>query len=300
MSGSQEEMAEKSPDNRRTSGGSGQGAILPIGGAEDKTDGNAESILRRFVELAGGKKADILVIPTASQSQEEMGEQYIKVFGKLGARSVDVLKVQNREDANQQAAIDQIMGASGIFITGGSQANLVALLCGTQVMEHVRARNAEGIVVAGTSAGASILPAHMMLGGTGLAGNSGDAAARKSMVEVGAGFALLEDIIIDQHFSQRGRMGRLLSVYAANPGLLGIGLDEDTAVLIDQDGTLEVLGSGMVTIVDGRNSVSDYFEREIGEVLTVANSHLFVLGPGRRFDLKQRQVMMDEIAAAAD
>jgi cyanophycinase len=109
------------------------------------------------------------------------------------------------------------------------------------------------------------------------------------MVELVAGFGLLQDIIVDQHFSQRGRMGRLMAAYAANPGLLGVGLDEDTAVLITQDGTLEVLGSSMVTMVDGRNSVSDYYERDVGEVLTVVDSHLFVLGPGRRFDLDARR-----------
>ena len=274
-----------------------QGPVMPIGGAEDRAANDAESILRRFVELAGGKKADILVVPTASQSQAEMGEQYIKVFSKLGARSVDVLKVQVRDEANEQAAIGQVTAASGIFITGGSQSRLVALLSGTRVMEAIRVRNAEGVVVAGTSAGASILASHMMLGGTGLAGTSSEAAARKNMVELAAGFGLLKDMIVDQHFSERGRMGRLLSVYAANPGLLCVGLDEDTAVLIDHTGMLEVLGSGMVTLVNGRNAISDYFDRDAGEVLTVANSHLFVLGPGRRFDLVQRQVIFEEVTA---
>ena len=105
------------------------------------------------------------------------------------------------------------------------------------------------------------------------------------MVELVAGFGLLQDVIVDQHFSQRGRMGRLLAVFAANPGLLGIGLDEDTAVLIDREGILEVLGSNMVTIVDGRDATSDYYEREVGEVLTVVRSSLHVLGPGRHFNL---------------
>jgi cyanophycinase len=167
----------------------------------------------------------------------------------------------------------------------------VALLAGTLVMESIRLRNAEGIVVAGTSAGASIVSAHLMSGGTGLAGNSNDAAARKGMVELVAGFGLLQDVIVDQHFSQRGRMGRLLSVFAGTPGLIGIGLDEDTAVLIDREGMLEVLGSNMVTIVDGRNTISDYFEREEGEVLSITGSSLHVLAGGRRFDLDARQAI---------
>ena len=270
-----------------------QGPVLPIGGAEDKNVNGDEVVLARFVDLAGGKRARIVVIPTASEEPEESGQGYVEVFGKLGAKGVDVLRIEARADANADPALEVLRGASGIFITGGDQARLVSLLAGTLVMECVRLRNAEGAVVAGTSAGASILASHMLVGGTGLAGNSNDAAARKAMVELVAGFGLLQDIIVDQHFSQRGRMGRLLSAYAANPGLLGVGLDEDTAVLIDRGGMLEVLGSGMVTIVDGRNATSDYYEREVGEVLTVADSHLFVLGPGRRFNLDTRRAIMD-------
>jgi cyanophycinase len=273
-----------------------QGPIMPIGGAEDK-DGDGESrksILKRFVELAGKKKAKILLIPTASEMQDEMVKDYTEAFGKLGVDSIDALSIKQREDANSEEALAKVDEATGIFITGGAQARLVSLITGTLLMEAIRRRNAENIVVAGTSAGASILASHMMLGGTGLAGNSGESAARKHMVELVAGFGLLQDIIIDQHFSERGRMGRLLSVFAANPGLLSIGLDEDTAVVIDGDGMLEVLGSGMVTIINGRNAQSDYFERKVGDVLTVVDSHLFVLGPGRRFDLNERQALMDE------
>ncbi len=270
-----------------------QGPVMPIGGSEDKDGDGGEAILTRFLDLAGGKRARIVVVPTASEVPEEMGQEYIDVFSRLGAKSVEVLEIRERTDANSDAAVELLQGASGIFITGGAQARLVALMAGTLSMECIRLRNAEGVVVAGTSAGASIVASHLMSGGTGLAGDSGSAAARKGMVELVAGFALLQDIIIDQHFSQRGRIGRLLSVYAANPGLLGIGLDEDTAVVIDREGMLEVLGSGMVTIVDGRNAVSDYYEREIGEVLTVVDSHLFVLGPGRRFDLNERRPIID-------
>ena len=270
-----------------------QGPVMPIGGAEEKDVDGGKEVLERFVALAGGKKAQIVVVPTASETPEEMGQEYIDVFGKMGAKSVDVLDIKEREDANADPALGMLGEATGIFMIGGAQARLVALIGGTLAMECIRLRNAEGVVVAGTSAGASILASHMMLGGTGLAGNSGSAAARKHMVELVAGFRLLQDIIVDQHFSQRGRMGRLLAAYAANPGLLGVGLDEDTAVLIDREGMLEVLGTGMVTIVDGRNATSDYFEREVGEVLTVVDSHLFVLGPGRRFDLDTRRPIMD-------
>jgi cyanophycinase len=206
------------------------------------------------------------------------------------------VRVEERPDANAQETLQILGQASGIFITGGDQARLVQLLVGTRVMDCVRLRNAEGVIVAGTSAGASVVSAHVMAGGTGVGGDSNDAAARKGMVDVVAGFGLLQDMIIDQHFSQRGRLGRLVAAFAANPGLIGIGLDEDTAVIIDREGTLEVLGSNMVTIVDGRNTMSDYFEREEGEVLTITQSSLHVLAHGRRFDVDARRVI--EMVAA--
>ena len=266
-----------------------QGPVMPIGGAEDKDPGS--EVLERFIALAGGEQARIAIIPTASEEAQEAGERYVKVFRKMGAAEADWLRVETREDANAESALDLLREATGIFITGGDQARLVALLAGTLVMECIRLRNAEGVVVAGTSAGASIVSAHLMSGGTGLAGDSSDAAARKGMVELVAGFGLLQDVIVDQHFSQRGRIGRLMSVFAANPGLLGIGLDEDTAVLIDREGTMEALGSNMVTIVDGRNTMSDYFERESGEILTITKSSLHVMARGRCFDLNERYVI---------
>ena len=266
-----------------------QGLVMPIGGAEETEPGG--EVLGRFVELAGGKGARIAIIPTASDDPQRSGEGYAKLFRELGAKKVDWLRVEQRADANAEGTLALLKEATGIYITGGDQARLVRLLVGTLVMECIRMRNADGVIVAGTSAGASILSALMMAGGTGIGGDSNGAAARKGMVDVVAGFGLLQDIIIDQHFSQRGRMGRLLSVFAGTPGLVGIGLDEDTAVLIDREGTLEVLGSNMVTIVDGRDTISDYFDREEGEVLTIAGSSLHVLAHGRQFDLDARQAI---------
>ncbi len=277
-----------------------QGPVLPIGGAEERELGG--EILERFVALAGGDAARIAVIPTAAGEPQESGERYVKLFGKMGAAHADWLRVAKRADANSDEALALLEQATGVFVTGGGQARLVELLGGTRVMECIRERNAAGVVVAGTSAGASIVAAHALVGGSGIT-PSGDAAARKGMVELAAGWGLLQDVVIDQHFSQRGRLGRLLSAFAANPGLVGIGLDEDTAALIDRDGILETLGNGMVTIVDGRDATSDYFERQPGEVLTVARSSLHVLGPGRRFDLTTRQPLPfteTEMEAAAD
>jgi len=262
---------------------------MPIGGAEETEPGG--EILERFIDLAGGKRARIAIIPTASDDRQRSGEGYAELCREVGVKKADWLRVERREDANAEPVLALLREATGIYITGGDQARLVRLLVGTLVMECIRLRNADGVIVAGTSAGASILSALMMAGGTGIGGDSNGAAARKGMVDTVAGFGLLQDIIIDQHFSQRGRMGRLLSVFAGTPGLIGIGLDEDTAVLIDREGTLEALGSNMVTIVDGRNTVSDYFDRQNGEVLTITGSSLHVLSDGRRFDVDARQVI---------
>jgi cyanophycinase len=277
--------AVASAPSRRVS----QGPVMPIGGAEETKPGG--EILERFVDLAGGKKAHIAIIPTASDDPQRSGEGYATLFREMGVKEADWLRVERREDANAEPALVLLREATGIYITGGDQARLVRLLVGTLVMECIRMRNADGVVVAGTSAGASILSALMMAGGTGIGGDSNGAAARKGMVDVVAGFGLLQDVIIDQHFSQRGRMGRLLSVFAGTPGLVGIGLDEDTAVLIDREGTLEALGSNMVTIIDGRDTLSDYFDRKEGEILTITGSSLHILADGRRFDLDTRRVI---------
>jgi cyanophycinase len=266
-----------------------QGPVMPIGGAEETEPGG--EILERFVDLAGSSDARIAIIPTASDDPQRSGEGYAELFRKLGAKKADWLRVEQRSDANTEEPLSLLREATGMFITGGDQTRLVELLVGTLVMECIRTRNADGVVAAGTSAGASILSTLMMAGGTGVGGDSNGSAARKGMVDVVAGFGLLQDIIIDQHFSQRGRLGRLLSVFAGTPGLIGVGLDEDTAVLIDREGTLEVLGSNMVTIVDGRNTISDYFDREEREVLTITGSSLHVLAGGRRFDVDARQAI---------
>jgi len=265
------------------------GPVMAIGGAEDRTsDGE---ILGRFVEIAGGDQAHILIIPTASEDPAKAGKTYIDVFGKHGVKQVDVLDIDDRVTANDPSLCERLEKASGVFITGGDQARLVTRLFGTAFSECLRVSNAKGVAVGGTSAGASAVSSHMMLGGTGEAGNSNDAAARKGMVDTVAGLGLVEDMVIDQHFSERGRMGRLLSAFAANPGLIGIGLDQDTAVIIDSDDIAEVVGTGMVTIVDGRMPTSDYFDKEVGDVLTVTGSTLHVLSPGRRFDLRERRAL---------
>jgi cyanophycinase len=286
-------MAEReAPDESVTSidmGPARTGQVIAIGGAEDRDPTCQESILAEFVRLSGGKRARVAIIPTASADPTATGNEYRRLFRTFGVKAADVLEVDEREDANQAAAVDALKGAGGVFITGGDQARLVSLLVGTRVMETIRQCSQEGTVVAGTSAGASILAAHMMVPSAIPGLETSNGSPRKSATDLVSGFGLLQDLIIDQHFSQRGRMGRLLEAFAANPGLIGLGIDEDTAAVIDVTGRLTVLGSGAVTIVDGRNTTSDYFDRAPGEIVTVIDSHLFVLGPGRQFDLRTRR-----------
>src|SRR5688500_2704567 len=163
------------------------GPVMPVGGAESK-DSQA-AILTRFLKEAGGKRARILVVPTASEAAAEAGQRYTEVFTTLGAASVDVLQVEQRSDANSLAVVDQLNNATGVYITGGDQARLVSLLLGTLVMDSLRQRNGEGVIGAGTSAGASIMAAHLLIGGSDvITVNSNSSAARRSMVDIGAGF----------------------------------------------------------------------------------------------------------------
>jgi cyanophycinase len=259
-----------------------RGPIMAIGGAEDKF--RERVILSTFVELAGGRKARIAIVPTAS-SIESAGVRYKALFLDLGVASAEVIYIADREDANGHAPLHLLEKATGIFLTGGNQMRLAAIIGGTRAAEIVRAQNDDGAVVAGTSAGASILSSHMVAFGA-----SGE-TPRQRMAQMVAGFGLLPGMVIDQHFRQRDRIGRLLALVAANPGLLGIGVDEDTAAVFDHRGTLEVIGRQSITVVDGTHMFSDIFQVKGHGGITVSGAVLHVLTPGRRFDLTERKLL---------
>lgn len=258
------------------------GPILAIGGAEDKLDDKI--ILSTFVQLAGGRGARIAIVPTAS-SIEAAGERYKAIFLGMGAWSAEVVYLADRQDANSDAPQELLEPATGIFITGGNQLRLAALVGGTRVGRMVQHRHAEGAIVAGTSAGASILSSHMVAFGA-----SGQ-TPRQRMANMVAGFGLVPGVIIDQHFRQRDRIGRLLMLVASNPALLGLGIDEDTAALFNHEGVLEVVGRHSVTVVDGSDAFSDVFQVKGHGDITVSGAKLHVLPPGRRFDLTSRQLL---------
>jgi len=255
---------------------------MAIGGAEDKFRDRV--ILSRFAELAGGPDAHITVIPTAS-SIESAGERYRAIFLGMGVDHVDIAVVGDRPDANSDAVIEMIRRATGIFITGGNQMRLAAILGGTRVMKTILERNVQSAVVAGTSAGASILSSHMVAYGA--SGNS----PRMRMAQMVAGFGLVPGAIIDQHFRQRDRLGRLMMMVASNPSLLGVGVDEDTAAIFTHDGCLEVLGRHSVTIIDGSDAYTDVYRVKGHGGITLSGAKIHVLTSGHTFDTISRTLV---------
>ncbi len=258
-----------------------RGFIVPIGGAEDKE--GAANILRKFIEVAGGRTARIVIIPTAS-TLEDTGKRYEKLFRKLGADEAKSLPFASRDDAGKGEWLDYIEKANGIFVTGGNQLRLTTILGGTAVAKAIRRANARGVAVGGTSAGAAILSEHMIAYGA--EGHTPHAGA----VSLVPGFGLTNRIIIDQHFRQRDRLGRLLTALAYNPFAVGIGLDEDTAAFIDHAKKITVVGAGAITIVDASElSHSTIADTKEGKPVCMTNVRLHVLVDGGTFDLETRR-----------
>ncbi len=279
-------MPSKVPD------GATRGWIVPIGGAENKE--NDRHILERFVRVSGGADADIVVIPTASR-MNETGPRYEKLFADLGARRVTVMDFDTRRDCQEPGRLERLEDASGIFFTGGNQLRLTTLLGGTPVAKLIRSRNASGVTVGGTSAGASILSEHMIA-----FGDEGSSVISGS-VRLAPGLGLTNRFIIDQHFRQRDRLGRLLTALAYNPFAVGIGLDEDTAAFIGPDETVEIEGSGGVTIVDGADvSYSSIDEVSEGQPVCMLGLRLHILVAGATFNLRTRTASAGALARAKE
>ena len=269
--------------------GEERGWIIPIGGAEEKE--NDRAILARFVELCGGADADIVVIPTASKLLST-GPRYVEIFTDLGVRSVESMDFDTRRDAEESRRVDRIERATGVFFTGGNQLRLATYLGGTAVAKAIRIANARGMHVAGTSAGASFLSEHMIAfgeeGSTPIAG----------MVRLAPGLGLTNRFIIDQHFRQRDRLGRLATSLAYNPFAVGIGLDEDTAAFISPDNTVEVLGSGGVTVVDAAGlQFSSMAQVDEGQPVCLLGLSFHILVAGATFNLHTRKASAGALLA---
>jgi len=261
-----------------------RGYVIPIGGAEEKN--NNPDILKKFVELCGGKDANIVIIPTASKL-EDTGERYEKLFEGLGAGYTYSLPITKRTEAKDERLLQHLEKATGIFITGGNQLRLSTILGGTPVAQAIRRKNAQGTHVAGTSAGAAIISQHMIIGG------NSDIVPTKDCVSLAPGLGLNNQLIIDQHFNQRNRLSRLLSAVSYNPFLIGIGLDEDTAIFINENNIFEVVGSGSVTVIDPSDcEYSSMAEVSRGGVITIVNVKLHILAAGSRFDVTNKVTLI--------
>lgn len=212
---------------------------------------DGKPILARFVELSGGPGSRIAVITAASRHHAEMMEVYTRAFGGLGLRDLVPVRVDSRAEADDPRIARLLAGAGGIFMTGGDQRRLVALVGGTALECAMHRAFEEGTCIGGTSAGASALSEHMLAAGEPLSAPD----ERAPMTSAGLGF--LRGAAVDEHFSERRRLGRLLSVVASNPELLGMGIDEDTAIVVEPDAGVEVLGAGSVTLIDGREALRE-------------------------------------------
>jgi len=274
----------------RVAEGDERGWIVPIGGAEDKE--HDPRILKRFVRLCGGAEADIVVIPTASR-MEDTGPRYEKIFSELGAARVASLNFATRADGEREDWLERIAYATGVFFTGGNQLRLSTILGGTRAAKMIRQTNAAGVTVGGTSAGASILSEHMIAFG------SEGSSPRADSVRLAPGLGLTNRFIIDQHFRQRDRLGRLVSALAYNPFPVGIGLDEDTAAFIGPDNTLEVEGSGAVTVVDADSAeFSSMAQADESDPVCLIGLRVHVLVRGATFNLHTRRASAGSLERA--
>ena len=259
-----------------------RGYLVAIGGAEKK--GGDALIIDRIVDLAGGDDGHIVVVPTASR-RKDTADRYAHIFTSRGIGQVSSLTIQSREDAKGEEVLEQLEAATLVFLTGGKQLRLSTVLGGTRVGDCIRRLYKSGIHVAGTSAGAAFLSEHMIAGG-----RSG-ATPTDLSVRLATGLGLTNRLIIDQHFRERDRLGRLLAAVALTPYLIGIGLDEDTAVFLGPTGEFEVVGTGGVTVIDPKDMENSTMGKvETGKPVSLSGLRLHSLAHGARFHTVSNRV----------
>ena len=256
---------------------------MVIGGAEDKV--RDKTILSRFARLAGGEDAKVVVVSTASSLGDAATDTYRQLFSGLGIADIEGLHPEEREEADDPHVVKVMAEATGVFLTGGNQSRLTQVVGGTKLGDALANAHDRGAVLAGTSAGASAMASHMVAFG------QPGTTPKNRMVQLSAGLGILSGLVIDQHFEQRGRHGRLLALVAQSPSLLGMGIDEDTCAIVHPDQKLQVLGKGAVTIVDGRNVKTDAYRGKGYKPLMVSGASLHSLPSGYWFDLRSRRLL---------
>jgi cyanophycinase len=267
---------------QRANGGGGRsaGSLIAIGGAEDRED--TKIILSHIAELIGSRK---LVISTlASGYADEVWEIYRNLFTSMGVKRVEHLCLDHRDESSNDPRLDVLADATAVFFTGGDQLRITTRLGGTALSERIEEIYKQGGIIAGTSAGATALGEMMLVG------NPVKGICKLSDIRMAPGLGLAKNLIIDQHFSERGRIRRLLGAVAENPRMLGIGVDEDTAVVVESDGTSHAIGSGAVYVVDGNDlSYTNISEVSFNRAMSVFGVNLHMLSNGDGFDIRSRQ-----------
>lgn len=278
-------MAQKrrrtATERRHTGGRSGH--LLVIGGAEDPEEDDM-CILPHLVEMAGGKGARVVICSSPSEDPRDKVEVYGRLFEKIGVAEIHGAPISDRHEADLPEHLEALERATAVFITGGDQLRLTSLVAGTAFAERVRERlYGEGLVVAGTSAGAAAMSSVMVIGGR------SDGTVRRDDVDLAPGLGYWRDTVVDTHFNQRGRMSRLLTLFAHNPQVLGIGIDENTAIDLVPGDCFTVIGEGAVTVFNGRVTHTNAPQAAGDQTLTLTDCVVHVLGEGYGFDLKTKR-----------
>jgi cyanophycinase len=269
-----------------------KGTLIPVGGSEDKGEEShgldfiEEGILSHVVRESGGPDANIVVIPTASSIPVEVGDNYLKAFDMLGCKNVQVLNIRKRKQSEEPAILSAVEQANCIMFSGGDQSRIAKKIGGTLLHEILMRRyREEPVVIAGTSAGAMAMSNEMIAGG------SSTEALLKGAVIMRKGLGLIPDLIIDTHFIQRGRFGRLAEAVAIFPNLIGLGLAEDTGVIIKNCNDFKVIGSGMVILFDASQLTHNrHATLQAGTPTSLSNLVTHILANGDRFSISDRRV----------
>ncbi len=262
-----------------------QGRLIAIGGNEDRV--NELVVLRRVIQEVSEVDYKVVVITTASEEPEERGEEYRQAFNSLGAARIEILNISERVQANDDACVKPLEDVNLIFIAGGDQLRLTTILGGSKVLDAIQNRFAAGALIAGTSAGAAAFSSTMIYEG------KSEEGLFKGRVLTTPGFGFVENIVFDTHFMDRGRIGRLMQIVTTNPTYTGVGIGEDSGVLLKGDGTVEVIGTGQVIIVDGSDiGHSNILDIEEGGGIAVENLRIHSLVSGYGYDFKQRRLLI--------
>lgn len=260
--------------------------LIIIGGAEDKT---GEMKILKEVCKAYDNKGNFTIATIATKTPKSVAEKYIEIFNKIGIEKITILNIENREEANNIKNVEIIKSSSLIFFTGGDQLRITSILGGTKVFNEIIEAAERKCVFIGTSAGASVMSDTMIVAGL------DDQSPKKCTLKMAPGIGLIKGVLVDQHFAQRGRIGRILVGIAENPQSLGIGIDEDTSIIVNHENRFKVIGSGAVYVIDGDSiSYSNVSEQNADELLSIYDVKMHVLKEGNEYDIKKRRPIRED------